>query len=98
MQVVAQRIPLERLMIYRGMGRSFRYGLNFYLRREVPDWAPNEAQDVYLLSGAFTCEGLKKQGLECEEVPLGGLYSGWFVSHIKPKSSADRAQAGGQSQ
>ena len=98
MRVVAQHIPTERTVVSGMMGRSFRYGLNFYLHREVPEWAANSRQEVYVLSKLAGCADWSPPGMDCAEVPLIGGYTGWFLYHVKPACSTDGAHAGGQAQ
>jgi 4-amino-4-deoxy-L-arabinose transferase-like glycosyltransferase len=88
-QLYSSNVPPEQTSVYHGMGRSLKYGLNFYLRREVPDWDQNPDADVYVVSGSYNCERLVRQGFACVDVPLGTTTSGWFVSHVKPRKSAD---------
>jgi len=88
-QLYSSNVPPEQTSVYHGMGRSLRYGLNFYLRREVPDWDQNPHADVYVVSGSYNCERLVRQGFACVDVPLGTTTSGWFVSHVTPRKSAD---------
>jgi len=85
-QLVAQHVSPEHTFVYNGMGRGQRYGLNFYLRRELPDWDHNPNADAFVVSGSVNCERLQKQGFICADVPLGPSASGWFVSHIKQKN------------
>ena len=99
-QLLAQRVPPDHTFVYRGMGRSFRFGLNFYLEKEVPDWDENPNVEAYVLSGSGSgrCAHLKTQGFNCADVPLGSSSSGWFFSHVTPKSSANRLARSGQPQ
>jgi len=96
-QLHAQHVPADRTFVHHGMGRSLRYGLNFYLRREVPDWDENLDADAYVVSGSFNCERLEKQGFECVDVPLGTSTFGWFVSHVTPRNLANGHRRSGQS-
>ena len=99
-QLLAQRVPPDRTFIYRGMGRSLRYGLNFYLEWEVLDWDENPNAEAYILSGSGSgrCAHLKTQGFNCADVSLGSSSPGWFVSHVTPKNSADSLPRSGQPQ
>jgi 4-amino-4-deoxy-L-arabinose transferase-like glycosyltransferase len=95
-QLHAQHVPADRTFVHHGMGRSLKYGLNFYLRREVPDWDENLDADAYVVSGSFNCKRLEKQGFECVDVPLGTSTFGWFVSHVTPRNLADSHRRSGQ--
>jgi len=97
-QLLAQHVPPEQAFIYHGMSRGIRYGLNFYLRREVPDWDQNPATEAYVVSGSVRCSQLEKQGFQCKDVPLGSSTWSWFVSHVTPKVSADSLPRSGQPQ
>ena len=99
-KLLAQRVPPDHTFVYGGMGRSFRYGLNFYLEREVLDWDKNPNGEAYVLSGSGSgrCANLKTQGFNCTDVPLGSSFPGWFVSHVTPKSSVDSLSGSGQPQ
>jgi len=89
-QLLSQHVPPERIFVYHGMGRSLRYGLNFYLQREVRDWDQNLDADAFVLSGSFNCERLHKEGFDCVDILLGPTTPRWFVSHITSRNSADR--------
>jgi 4-amino-4-deoxy-L-arabinose transferase-like glycosyltransferase len=97
-QLVAQHVPPEQAFIYHGMSRGIRYGLNFYLRRDVPDWDQNPAIEAYVVSGSVRCDQLERQGFQCKDVPLGSSAWGWFVSHVTPKDSAVRPPRSGQAE
>jgi 4-amino-4-deoxy-L-arabinose transferase-like glycosyltransferase len=97
-QLLAQHVPPEHAFIYDGMSRGIRYGLNFYLRRELPDWDQNPASEAYVVSGSVRCSHLEKQGFQCKDVLLESSAWGWFVSDVTPKESAARLPRGGQPQ
>jgi hypothetical protein len=40
--------------------RSWQYQLNFYLRREIPEWSPNVAGEAVVVTGAKNLEELEK--------------------------------------
>jgi 4-amino-4-deoxy-L-arabinose transferase-like glycosyltransferase len=97
-QLLAQHVPAEHTFIYHGISRGLRYGLNFYLGREVPDWDQNPDVDAYVVSGSLRCKQLQEQGVRCREVPLGSSASGWFVSHVTLNGSAAGPPDGGKPQ
>jgi 4-amino-4-deoxy-L-arabinose transferase-like glycosyltransferase len=97
-QLLAQHVPPDRTYVYRGMGRGLRYGLNYYLRREIPDWDQKPESDVYVVSGSVSCEQLRRQGFACADVPLGSSSSGWCVSHLAPNQLAGGLAGGGELQ
>jgi 4-amino-4-deoxy-L-arabinose transferase-like glycosyltransferase len=47
-QIQIEKIPINDLRVS-GLARSFRYGLNFYLHTEIPEWDRDTSQDVYVL-------------------------------------------------
>jgi len=96
-QLITQNVPIDRLTTYK-LAPSRRYGLNFYLRRELQDWDQNPAKENFVLSGTFRCSPIRSLSYECTDVPLGSLSDGWFLSHIRPKSSADSPPRSGQPQ
>jgi 4-amino-4-deoxy-L-arabinose transferase-like glycosyltransferase len=97
-QLRAQHVPPERTFIHYGMGRSLRFGLNFYLRREVPDWDQDFNADAYVVSGSFNCKRLERAGYNCVDVLIGDSAARWSVSHVTPnKSSTDNLPRSGQS-
>src|SRR5882724_5932731 len=59
---------LEKLRTF-GYRRDYRYALNFYLHREVPDWTEAPISDGYVLSKFASCDKLKTLD-HCED--LGG--------------------------
>jgi 4-amino-4-deoxy-L-arabinose transferase-like glycosyltransferase len=77
-------VPLDRTFVYRGMGRNLRYGLNFYLHREVPDWDQNLDLEAYIISDKPPCADINREALECAPVSLGSPHQ-WFVAHVTPK-------------
>jgi 4-amino-4-deoxy-L-arabinose transferase-like glycosyltransferase len=96
-ELTAHHVPVERLSVFL-MGRAERYSLNFYVHRELQDWDREPNSDAYVISGSRRCEHLKKEGYECLDVPLGYSDSGWFVSHVVPRNSANSLSDGRQPQ
>ena len=94
-QLREQHVPPERIFLYYGIGRSERYGLNFYLRSELTDWDQNPGTEAYVLSGSVRCKSLKQQGFACVDVPLDPM-SGWFVSHVTPRILSSSLPHSGQ--
>ncbi len=96
-QLIAQHVPIDRLTTY-NLGPSWRFGLNFYLDRELPVWSQDPAMDTYVLSGTHLCTSSQTREFACSDVVLESFADGLFVSHITPKTSADSLRRGGQSQ
>ncbi len=86
---------LEKLRTF-GYRRDYRYALNFYLHREVPDWTEAPISDGYVLSKFASCDKLKTLD-HCED--LGGtrdfVPSGALL-RITPNASLDRPGGGRQ--
>jgi 4-amino-4-deoxy-L-arabinose transferase-like glycosyltransferase len=90
--LIAQHISIDGLTTYK-LGPGWRYGLNFYLGRELPAWSQDPAIDTYVLSEIHLCINSQTAGFACsDESSADGL----FVSHIMPRKSADRLHESGQ--
>ncbi len=48
--------------------RSFQYGLNFYLRKEVPEWSGNRSERNWVFTTPKEMDELGVMGLECPDV------------------------------
>jgi 4-amino-4-deoxy-L-arabinose transferase-like glycosyltransferase len=96
LQLVAHGVPPERTFAYLAVDRSTRYAVNFYLRREIPDWDKSSQEEAFVISGSIDCKRLRKEGYDCQEVPLGNAAEGWSVSHVMPKTSVSGAAGSGQ--
>ena len=82
-ELIAQHIPVDRLTTY-NLEPSWRYGLNFYLGRELPAWSKDSATDAYVLTEIHLCINSQTAEFSCfDESSADGL----FVSHITPKTS-----------
>ena len=96
-QLIAHHIPPDKSFIHNGISRGMHLGLNFYMRREIPDWNLNPDSEAYVISGGHSCEGLRKDGFDCTEILLESPASGWFVSHVTPKALENGTTHGGKS-
>jgi 4-amino-4-deoxy-L-arabinose transferase-like glycosyltransferase len=96
-QLIAQHVPIDRLTTY-NLAPSWRYGLNFYLGRELPAWSQDPAMDTFVLSGIHLCFTSQTRGFVCSDVTLESFVDGLNVSHITPKTSPDNLPRGGQAQ
>ncbi len=54
----------ERSSTYK-LQRSFKYGLNFYFHRELPEWSPNRAQPGWVYAPGKETHELRDLGLSC---------------------------------
>jgi 4-amino-4-deoxy-L-arabinose transferase-like glycosyltransferase len=60
----------ERLTTYK-LNRSYLYGLEFYVHKELPEWHPQEGREVWVVTDFKNAEELMRTGLGCE-IPLRG--------------------------
>ena len=87
-------IPTDKLAAAT-MQRGQRYGLSFYLHREVLAWDRQHPHDGYLLAGGKYCTGMVGEGFTCEEVPFDLDKTGYFLFRVKLRlvdSAADRGK------
>ncbi|HEV1992885.1 MAG TPA: phospholipid carrier-dependent glycosyltransferase, partial [Candidatus Acidoferrum sp.] len=61
----------DRQILVRGLPRAERYGLSFYLHRELQEWTPNERQHGWVLTNYEGQEGLRQLGLTCPPMRRG---------------------------
>ena len=97
LQLVAHGVPTERTFVYLAVDRSTRYAMSFYLHREITDWDRTSQEEAFVISGSIDCKRLRKEGYDCQEVPLGNAAEGWSVSHVMPKTSVCGPAGSGES-
>jgi len=97
-QTLADEVGMERAarvdMFIGKMDRGKRYGLNFYLRREVPEWDPKQPQAGYLLTEAKNCSSIVATPYVCSQEPRQFYVSGVFEYEIKRSDSLPRPGSG----
>ena len=72
-----------------GYRRDFRYALNFYLHREIPDWTDSPVSDGYVLSNSIDCDGLKTTD-DCKDTwGMRDQVPGGALLRVTPKTSLD---------
>lgn len=49
--------------VYR-LPRAWEYGMNFYMNRDLPEWAPGSADPEWILGGSFLPGGMLHSGYE----------------------------------
>lgn len=54
--------PADPILVYR-VHRAWRYGLNFYLHRELPEWTPQSPRPGWLYTSAAGLMELERQGI-----------------------------------
>jgi 4-amino-4-deoxy-L-arabinose transferase-like glycosyltransferase len=59
-----QSNPSDRLFVY-NVPRGIQYGLNFYLHRELQQWAPNEDATGFVFTSRKTTQALEASGYRC---------------------------------
>lgn len=79
--LLALRIPPGELHLY-DVSRGSRYALNFYLRRELPDWTGRETQG-YILSEHASCAEAAP-GLACTDLwGWRDAPGSWHLLHVE---------------
>ena len=92
-EILSHGIPPSSLAIH-GMDRGMHFGLNFYLKQEIPDWDSAHPKDEYLLLGGKNCNSLAAEFASCEEPPLYFEHSHRFLYRVRLKLSLDRLGGG----
>jgi len=97
-RTLADEIGTERAapadMFIGKMDRGKHYGLNFYLRREIPEWDPKQPQAGYLLTEAKNCSSIVATPYVCSQEPMQFYVSGVFEYEIKRSASLPRLGSG----
>lgn len=77
-----ERVPIDR--IFTGhMPRGQHFSLNFYLRKEVPEWNPQEPREGYLLLRRRHCSEIVKSPWICTGDAKYLPSSGYFVFRVE---------------
>jgi len=90
---------LDRLRVFE-ITRSEQYGLNFYLRQEIPSWLGHEIRDGYVLTDRKYCDSLHTEDT-CEDLWGRSDFSASGASallKITPRDSLGGSSAGRQPQ
>ena len=87
-EIQLHAIPFDKLSVLAYENRGWRYGLNFYLHRQIDDWDPNSNTEAFVLSGGRRCDIVRTPARDCLEISLDSDGDGWWVLHVLPKSSA----------
>jgi len=83
-------MPPERIFSTMN-GRSLRYGLNFYLQREVADWDQNLDADAFFCRVRSIASACIKKGFDCVDILLGPPLPVVFLkSHQETQRQAAR--------
>lgn len=61
-----QSVPANKLFVY-DLTRGIQYGLNFYLRREIPRWTPESKAGGWVFTSWKGQQELKAAGYSCKQ-------------------------------
>jgi hypothetical protein len=89
-----QAIPSDALYVSKNMNRGLHYSLNFYLRREIPDWDAGNPRQGYLLTGAKRYKSQIGSDYALEEIPFDPRKTGYFLYRVLPESADGPARSG----
>ena len=97
-QIQVEKIPLNDLKVS-GLTRSVRFGLNFYLRREIPEWDRDTSQDAYVLTEGHPwvfCTELPKE-MNCSNLwDWQERNDAYRLFHLTPRNLAAGSAGSGQ--
>jgi 4-amino-4-deoxy-L-arabinose transferase-like glycosyltransferase len=77
-------IPATELNVSKYMNRGLHFSLNFYLRREVPEWDGDQPHQGYLLVGSKHSTFHAGSDFAFEEVPFDLKKTGYFLYKVQP--------------
>lgn len=69
------------------ISRGQYFSLNFYLHRELKEWAKSSPKEGYLLLRSRACRSELEPGWKCTEEPVVLQKSGWFIYRVQPDNS-----------
>jgi 4-amino-4-deoxy-L-arabinose transferase-like glycosyltransferase len=79
-----------------GFRRDYRYALNFYMRREIPDWSEDEIQEGFVVTDGRHCTDLKTDN-SCRDLRENfDAGTNWSLLRISPPGSLGGLGSGGQ--
>jgi 4-amino-4-deoxy-L-arabinose transferase-like glycosyltransferase len=81
-----QAIPTDALFVSKNMNRGLHYSLNFYLRREIPEWDGSNLYHGYLLTGHQLFKSQKGSDYTFEEIPFDLKKTGYFLYKVQARS------------
>ncbi len=82
-EISAQRLPAD---LYAGpLPRGQRFGLNFYLHREIEAWDKENPKPGFLLINSKSCRDLIKLPWTCSSDPIYLPASGLFIFRVEPQ-------------
>jgi 4-amino-4-deoxy-L-arabinose transferase-like glycosyltransferase len=93
-EILSSGVPPSQISTH-GINRGMRYGLNFYLTQEIPEWDGAHPKNGFLLLGAAeNCNSVADDSATCEEPPIHLERSRRFLYRVKPKDSPGRTGGG----
>jgi 4-amino-4-deoxy-L-arabinose transferase-like glycosyltransferase len=97
-QIQAEKIPINELRVS-ALTRSFRYGLNFYLHKEVTEWDRDTSREVYVLTEGhpFTFCSEQPKEMNCSNLwDWQERNDAYRVFHLTPRPLAAGSPSSGQ--
>ena len=89
-----QGIPTDALFVSKNMNRGLHFSLNFYLRKEIPDWDSDNPHQGYLLIGDRRYKSQARSGFTFEELSFDLKRTGYFLYRVQLQSPAGRPSSG----
>jgi len=85
-EILSTGTPASQISV-QGINRGMHYGLNFYLKQEIPEWDSARPRDGYLLLGAKSCDAVADDSARCEARPVYLERSQRFLYRVRPNDS-----------
>jgi 4-amino-4-deoxy-L-arabinose transferase-like glycosyltransferase len=98
-EIQRDRIPINDLRVS-GLTRSFRYGLDFYLHKEITEWDRDTSREAYVITGTrFGYCDQQPREMRCSDLWGGQERLDTFkVFHLVPKVLPNGPTNSGKSQ
>ena len=77
-----EKIPAGSLGSYK-LDRSWQYGLEYYLDRQIPEWTPESGGSFWLFTNDAGCRDIRRRGMECTPVQQAAP-TAWLV-RVQPR-------------
>lgn len=81
-----------------GFRRDYRYAVNFYARREIPDWLESQIENGFVVTNAKSCNSLKTQNYCRDLWGYNEIIADWSLLKITPPDSLPGPSGGRQPQ
>jgi 4-amino-4-deoxy-L-arabinose transferase-like glycosyltransferase len=96
--IAASHLPPGAQLRVMGFRRDYRYALNFYLHREIPDWRESPIRDGFVFTNGFSCKDIYTVDSCANLWANVDLQEDWSLLKITPALSLDRPSGGRQPQ